>query len=258
VTAIDRSAQHLQMGRVVVQMFQVISDKIFLFSALSMIIIIPSSFLRYEESLLSEEELFSTSYLVLVVAYVVSAYLFTAAIAAAIVFDHTGRRYSLVTCLAEIARDILPLTAIAISSFVWFSAFIISRVDPIGWFLLVPGFFIEVMLWIVVPVRTIERVGVIATLTRSMDLTRGHRWPLAGLLVVLLLLSMAYDELVYAAVGDPVLAELEGSSRAALFCLILGEAVLGIIAAVSATIVYFELRLIKEGVAPETVGEVFD
>jgi hypothetical protein len=84
------------------------------------------------------------------IAYVVSAYLLTAAIAVAIVLDRARQRYSLSTCLAEVARDIYPLAAIGIIvSFVWVSASVISGVDPIDWVLLIPGFFIEVMLWVV-------------------------------------------------------------------------------------------------------------
>jgi tRNA pseudouridine-54 N-methylase len=79
-----------------------------------------------------------------------------------------------------------------------------------------------------------------------------------------ILLSLAYEVLVCAAVGDPILsgnallADFEGSGRAAVLCRVVADAIFGIIGAVAATVVYFELRLTKEGIAPETVAAVFE
>jgi hypothetical protein len=93
---------------------------------------------------------------------------------------------------------------------------------------------------------------------RSIELTKGHRWPVLGLLVALTMLSMGYEVLIYLVVGDPALIEFERSSRIAFVCLVAADAAFGIVGAVVSTVLYFELRLIKEGAGLETLASEFD
>jgi len=230
-----------------------------LFSILSLITAGPSLFLRYEESLRSPDELLSAPYLFLLAAYVISVYLLTAAVAKTAYLRHTGHMPSLRTCIGEIIRDFYALAAMAIvASFTLVSAVILSPSYPAAFILLVPGFFVDVVLAVLIPVRTIERTGFVASFVRSIELTKGHRWPLLGLVVALICLSLGYEVLIYLAVGDPALAEFERSGQVALTCLVLGDAAYGIVGAVVATVLYFELKLIKEGAGLETLAAEFD
>jgi hypothetical protein len=260
MTVTERSERRLQMGRVVVLTSQLIRDNALLFSALTLIITAPPSlFLRYEEFLLGEDQAFSASYLVAIAAYVISAYFLTAAIAKAIILVRTGHHPTITACLEEIARDFYTIAAIAIiSSFVWVSGVILSRIYPIALFLLIPGFFIDVVLSVVVPARTIEHTGFVASFARSAILTAGHRWPLLGLVVVMTVISIIYDLLIYGVTANLNLAAFEDSGRAVWLSFFITDALLTVVGAALATVLYFELRLIKEGVAPDTVAAEFD
>jgi hypothetical protein len=117
--------------------------------------------------------------------YVVFGFLLMAAVAKAVVLTTTGYRASLQACIAEMVRDIFTIVPLAIiSSFVTVVAVLSTTVYPLALILLIPGFYISVFLAVVVPVRTIERTNFIATLNRSMELTKGHRWPILAFLVL--------------------------------------------------------------------------
>lgn len=259
MAVVDRTAPRLQIGRVVVLTFQAIRENILLFSILSLITAVPSFFAIYEGWQLSADVVFTNSYLVAAIAWMVSGYLLTAGITRAIVLERAARRPSLKTCFAEMARNFYPLAAIAIiTSSTSTAAFIIAAVYPLAWLLLVPGLFIDVMLFVVVPVRIVEQTGFIATFKRGAELTRGSRWPIFALVVVFIVVGIGSQIMVYDVVGDPAFAESENSGLAALLCLILADMVYGIIGATLEATIYFELRLIKEGVASERLAEVFD
>lgn len=260
MTAMERSARRLQMGRVVVLTSQLIRDNALLFLALALITTaLPSLFLRYEEYLLAEDEAFSLPYIIAIAAYVISAYVLTAAISKAVILVRTGGHPSLSASLEEIAHDFYPVTAIAIvSSFVWVSGVIMSRVYPTALILLIPGFFIDVVLSVVVPARTVERTGFVASFTRSIMLTAGHRWPVLGLVVATTVVSIIYDFLIYTVTANLYLPEFEDSGRAVWLSFFITDSLLTLIGAALATVMYFELRMIKEGVAPEAIAAEFD
>jgi hypothetical protein len=249
----------LEISRVVRQATLLIREYALLFFVLAIITALPSALLRYEETLRPPDEVLSASYLVLVSVFIVSLYLLTAAVAKAALLAQIGQRPSLKSSLEEIARDFFAVAVMAlIASFISVSAFILAPLYPLAFALLIPGFFIDVILSVLIPVRTIERTGIIASFMRSIELTKGHRWPVLGLLVALTMLSMGYEVLIYLVVGDPALIEFEISSRIAFVCLVAADAAFGIVGAVVSTVLYFELRLIKEGAGLETLASEFD
>jgi hypothetical protein len=247
------------MGRVVVLTSQLIRDNTLLFFGLSLITALPSYFLRYEETLLPEDDVFSASYLIAVAVYIISDYLFGAAIAKAVIDIRSGHQPSPRASLEEIARDFYPLAAIAIIvSLVWVSASLLSDIYTLAWLLLIPGFLIFVPMTIIVPVRTIERPGFVASFVRSLALTSGHRLPIFGLVLAFFIASMMYEVIIYAAFSYTSLAELEDPGRAWVLCMVAADVVIAVISAALATVIYFELRFIKEGVVPEAVAAEFD
>ena len=198
-------------------------------------------------------------YLLSLTAFVIAYFLLAASIARAMLLDRTGSHSSLKDCFAEITRDIYPLAAIAIiSSFITVTAVVLASAEPLTLMLLIPGFYVQVVLAVVVPVRTIERADVTAAITRSMNLTRGHRWPLFGLLMAATVLSLGVELVIYTAFSDPAFAESVSAGRAQLLLIVVLDVANSLINAVAASVIYFELRLIKEGVAPEAVASEFD
>lgn len=260
MTVAEPSVRRLEIGRVIVQTFQAIRDNILLYSVLSFIVAVPSLLVRYQQDpMVSGGNMLTSAYLLSVTAFVVAYFLLIAAMAKAMLLDRTGYRSSLKDCFAEIAGDIYPVAVIAIiSSFITVTALVLAPVEPLTLTLLIPGFYVQVVLAIVVPVRTIERADTVAAITRSMTLTRGHRWPLFGLLMASTVLSLGAEFIVYAAFSDPAFAESVSAGRAQLLLIVLVDMANSVINAVASAVIYFELRLIKEGVAPDAVAAEFD
>ncbi|MBL6852901.1 MAG: hypothetical protein ISS15_08695 [Alphaproteobacteria bacterium] len=124
---------------------------------------------------------------------------------------------------------------------------------------IVPGFMLYTMWAVAVPVRVAEQEGVFASLTRSSDLTHGYRWPVFGTLAVFYLGSAIAQGL-----AGPVMtagALSSGSAATAYVGMILTALIGAVVATASATLVasiYYELRMIKEGVGPAQIASVFD
>jgi len=259
VTVAERAGQRLQIGRVVVLTLQTIRSNIITLSALALIPAAPYAVLRYQSSLWVEGETLSMALMLPFAAAILSSYLLSAATSIALVPDHAGRPASLGRCLAAVAKDFFPLVALAtIASFVSAIANLALWIYEFGFILLVPALAIETLLAVIVPVRMIERRSIARTIARSIELTAGNRWPVLLLLLLSLALMMVSDVIVYETIGDPALVEYTGTGLAALLSLIVSDIVISVVASVATVIVYLEFRLIKEGVPPDSVAEVFD
>ena len=117
--------------------------------------------------------------------------------------------------------------------------------------LLVPGLFLATVWYVGRSVLVFERKGIVASLRRSADLTRGHRWAVFGIFLLQVLgLSVVILILTRVAlVFDGVIA-----SAVASFA---GEVILMPLGTIIGTATYCALRRAKEGPAVETFAEVF-
>lgn len=116
---------------------------------------------------------------------------------------------------------------------------------------IVPGVVFLLMFWVVLPVAVVER-RFASALARSHELTRGHKWSLLGLM---LLLFVAYF-LVYAVVTPIALLTPNPNSHGILVFMLanmIGLSIWGTVVAVA----YHNLRIIKEGDGAAIAG-VFD
>ncbi len=118
--------------------------------------------------------------------------------------------------------------------------------------LIIPSIIVVVALWVYVPAIIVEKKGVGAAFTRSRELTKGRRWSIFGLLIV---------------VG--VAAFLVSWLTAFIFVLIVGHSgadyagdvariLIGAFSAVLVAVGYYYLRADKEGVAIGDIAKVFD
>jgi len=104
------------------------------------------------------------------------------------------------------------------------------------------------MFWVAVPAAVVEKPGVGASLTRSQALTKGNRFAIFLVLLVIGLILFAVNMLVLRAMGDATVAYWVG-----LFVLVVVGAINGVAAAVG----YHDLRVAKEGVGIEELVAVF-
>jgi uncharacterized membrane protein YbhN (UPF0104 family) len=118
--------------------------------------------------------------------------------------------------------------------------------------LIFPGFIIMCILYVSIPACVIERLGVFASMGRSSDLTRGYRWPIFGLILIVGIISLVLSSLVTyllaMAGGRPISWVINFGWQ------VVSTAFGGVLVAV----IYHNLRVAKEGVDVSKIANVFD
>jgi len=182
------------------------------------------------------------------VSVIISA-LVQAALTRAVVSANEGRKVSFGESLAAGFRSILPLIGLSI-----LFAFGVG----IGFILLIiPGIILLLMWAVAVPVLVIERPGVISSFSRSAELTKGARWKILGLFLVLLVIYWLLT-LVMGLVGLSTYgASATGFSVANLVGGLVAGTAFNILWGTIQPSLYVELRQAKEGVAATDLEQVF-
>jgi len=184
--------------------------------------------------------------------YLVGLYMLQGMVVKAAVNGFNGKATSFGQAFDVGVKMFLPLLGLAI---------IAALGAGLGYLaLIVPGVIISVMWSVASPAVVVEKRGVLESLQRSRDLTRGYRWNVFGLMVIYMLLSW----IIGAAVGALGLATgggfLDGSPN--LWVNTASGVVVNILSAVVASAgvaaLYYELRTVKEGAGPEALAAVFD
>lgn len=117
--------------------------------------------------------------------------------------------------------------------------------------LLVPGLMLAVAWQVALPACVVERLGPIRSLSRSAQLTKGHRWKLFGLMLVVILIGAL-------AGGTVAGAALTAGRVPGLVLRWLVNAVVGAYGAIVAIVAYHDLRVVKEGIDTDRIAAVFD
>jgi hypothetical protein len=164
--------------------------------------------------------------------------------------DLSGRRVSLAEAVATGLKAFLPVALIGILFALGFG---------LGCLLfLVPGLMIATAWSVVVPVRVAENTGVLDAFSRSAQLTKGHRWPIFGLLLIfwigVYILTFATRPLF----GMSMLAQPGGWPVGYIVFAAIENGLAAVISATGIACIYYELRSIKEGLGPEQMAAVFD
>jgi len=148
----------------------------------------------------------------------------------------------LVESLNMVLRRFWPLLGLALAG-------LLSVVGLL--FLIVPGLILSTLWFVVLPACMVEQLGAWTSLRRSRELTRGHRWKVLGLTVLLMIATSsgsAVESWVTAATSPIV-----GTAGELIWS--------GIWTAFTATttlVIYHDLRMAKEGIDIEPIAVVFD
>jgi len=157
--------------------------------------------------------------------------------------DLRGQRASFGDCLSR-GLSALPRVMIA--------ALLASIAVAIGsMLLLIPGLILLVMWWVMVPAIVVEGADVGGSFGRSRDLTRGHRWGIFGILVLVAIAQWVVSfviGLLGLALGGAVLAIVN------LAVMLIFTAFACVLSAVG----YYYLRAEKEGIFIDDIARVFD
>jgi hypothetical protein len=154
----------------------------------------------------------------------------------------SGQRPSVGECLSRGFERLLPIVGVSI---------VYGLAVGVGMLLLiVPGVMIACMWYVGVPVTTVEKLGVGASLTRSGVLTQGHRMSIFAMFLLVLLLGLAVGMLLvgaFAAMGALVSTILTGVL----------SVFIAIYSGTLSAVTYHDLRVVKEGATTEDLLEVF-
>jgi hypothetical protein len=133
-----------------------------------------------------------------------------------------------------------------------FASIFMGIVVGLGFLLFViPGLIALAALAVVVPACVVERLGPMESISRSRDLTTGHRWPILGVGVAWLVIGFMVVGSVQAALpaNPPLPRELVQW---------IWQVLAGSFTSVYAAILYHDLRAVREGIGIDEIASVFD
>jgi hypothetical protein len=126
--------------------------------------------------------------------------------------------------------------------------------------LVVPGVMVMVATAVAIPAAVVERPGVVGAFRRSLELTRGHRWPLlaAGAAIVAILWVLVALTQVAATLAVAALVPREQAAGAYLVASQLGNVLFSALPLVGIAVAYHDLRVAKEGLDTSALARVFE
>ncbi len=132
--------------------------------------------------------------------------------------------------------------------------FLLSLLLFVGFLLLiVPGLVIMCIYSLTIPVCVIEGLGARESLGRSAELTEGHRWTIFFLTIIVL--AALFFIVVVASIVAMILSDNEIFSLAV--ATLAGALPLAFLAMMY-SIIYYDLRVMKEGLSLDSLARVFD
>ena len=131
--------------------------------------------------------------------------------------------------------------------------------------LIVPGVMLAVMLFVAVPAAVIEKPGIFGAIDRSMELTKGFRWQIFFIALIIFVGSMALSLVTTGGGGtvmdlDPEVEPMviaEPSLGAHLLSMFM-QMVVSLFSAVASSVVYYRLRQVKEDADIDDLASVFE
>jgi hypothetical protein len=240
------------MGRVIERTFAVIKRNLVSFLIVALMIMVPVVAIDLYNG--TPSYFGAKSFLLGALAALIQVactYLLQASLVQSTITDLNGERSDLGRALSAGFGLVVPVTVIAILSIL---GMVLATL-----LLVVPGIMLAVAWSVAVPVKVVERTGIKESLARSWDLTRGYRWKIFGLILFYFIASIIFGFLATLITG----ASLAGAGTALhntpyIVVQWLLTVILTIFTAVGVTVIYYELRTVKEGMASQELAAAFD
>ena len=156
-----------------------------------------------------------------------------------------GRPASLSQCLQKGLPLILPTIVVTM---LWALAILAASL-----LLIIPGVILATIWYVVIPVTVVERPGIFAAFGRSAELTRGNRWRVFGTSLVVGVIGWVINLLAG-------ISSLVTAGNATVMSLVgwIATAAVIVVGSVVAAVVYYHLRIAREGGSIEDIAAVFD
>lgn len=164
--------------------------------------------------------------------------------------DLNGARASFGECLAMGLRNLLPVLLLSI---------LMALALIVGFLLLIVPALMMLAAWcVIVPARVSEQTGVIEAFGRSAELTRGNRWRIFALMLLFLVLTWIVGLLLSPLSLAALTAGPQGLVLSQMISNTVSSVINGLIGATGASVIYVELKRLKEGLAPDALAALFD
>jgi hypothetical protein len=167
-----------------------------------------------------------------------------------------GRPVSLAESAQVGLRRFFPIIGLALSA-----GFLIALASLL---FVVPGLMLYVMWFVATPVCVVEQLGPFRSMRRSRELTKGHRWKIFGLMLVILIPALIFGAIVGVVVvftlgtgGFLAVASALATTLGQVVNLIWSAAWTAFLAIV-VVVTYHDLRVAKEGLDTEQIAAVFE
>jgi hypothetical protein len=270
MTAEAIESRKLDIGQVLGGTFQVIGRNLITFTVLGFLLsglpsgilgFIQASWLAGQMENLSAATVFSSAYFTNLGYGVLVALITTAILQGALIYatvqDMNGAKASVGDALATGLRNFLPLLVVSIL----FGLAIVCGMI----LLIVPGIMIACAWCVAVPSLVAERTGIFDSFGRAAELTRGHRWRIFGLFVLLwvifLVLGMIVSSITAAAVFTTPGALTNPMALAthpiSIGLQVIQQTITAVISASLVAVLYVELRKLRDGAGPQWLAEIF-
>jgi len=160
--------------------------------------------------------------------------------------DLRGQKASVGDCITRGLSSVVP---VAVGSILLSLGIMIGTI-----LLIVPGIILTLMWWVYVPAIVVEGKGIIGAFGRSRELTRGRRWHILGLMILLIVLMSVVGFIAQFVV---MIIVSQGELAASIIEYVF-NALVTAYTAVLAAVAYYYLRAEKEGVDVNEIASVFD
>lgn len=242
--------QQFEIGRVFGRTFGAISRNLPLFVGLGALLVgLPTLIAQYifpqpsfTDAMAGRGATFTGVSFLLSLIVLAGTFVLQATLVRATIEDLSDRRPEFGDCLATGIRALLPILAITVLTAL--GAGLATLL------LIVPG----VILWlgwsVAVPVEVEERAGILGSMRRSRELTKGSKWKILGL-ILLMFVPVWILQIVLL-----VMFRALGPSGLAIGSALLSTITSTVFMAALAS-AYVELRLIKDGSSEESLASIF-
>jgi hypothetical protein len=156
----------------------------------------------------------------------------------------SGRPVSLGESLMKGLRRLLPIIVLTVCLYVMLT---------IGFVLLIfPGLMLMTAMSAALPVCVVEKLGPFKSMRRSARLTKGYRWRLLGLFLIVFVAGA-----IIGSIPRFVIGAIAGPTLVTIVAYVI-SAFVGVYYGVAAAVVYHDLRVAKEGIDLARIVAVFD
>jgi hypothetical protein len=244
MTDVNRFAQgDFRVGQVLSRTFSVLSRNLLPFCVVTAIAYLPNLLIPSEQA----PDMTPGQRVGLVLVTVMVSIVLNALSEAIVLFgafeDMRGRPVNLIESFKVGLGRFLPVIGVAL---------LVGILSALAAILLVfPAFIVLTILFVAMPVCIVEQLGPVKSLGRSAELTKGYRWRIFGLWLLVMLVTLIGSAIIGA------IAYLTGAVVGAVLKLIWG-ALAGAFNAIMVVVSYHDLRVAKEGVDTNKIASVFD